>query len=132
MKASVAFALVGALLIASPDLVFAEDAQPQQQEQKQHKGGDDFAAKKDAYVKQMHSDMDEWGEKIGKYSADAKTKGDRAAKDANEDLHQAWLKTKEASRRVAHASKKGWAKAKAAFEHASDKLNKEWHEHSAE
>ena len=128
MKASVAFALAGALLIASPALVLAEETQPPQQEQ----GGNDFAAKKDAYVKQMHGDMDQWGNKIGKYSADAKAKGDRAAKDADKDLHRAWLKTKEASNRVAHASKKGWNKAKAAFEHASDKLKQEWHEHSAE
>ncbi|MGH6980194.1 MAG: hypothetical protein ACREFC_03220 [Stellaceae bacterium] len=130
MKASLAILLAGALLAASPALVFAEEAgQPQQEQQK---GGDDFAAKKDAYVKRMHSDMDQWGNKIGKYSADAKAKGDRAAGDADKDLRQAWLKTKEASRKVAHASKKSWSKAKAAFERASDKLNKEWHEHSGQ
>ena len=128
MKASVAFALAGALLIVSPALVRADEPPPQTEQ----KGRGDFAADKDAYVKQMRSDMDKWGEKIGKYSAEAQAKGDRAAKDANKDLHQAWVKTKEASRRVAHASKKGWAKAKASFEHASDKLKQEWREHSGE
>lgn len=110
MKASFALALAGILLLASPLAARA----------------DDFAAKKDAYVKQMNDQMADWHQKLDKYSAEAKAKSDQAAHDADKDLKQAWAATKRASRRVAHATATGWDKAKTAFDNASARLKQDW------
>jgi flagellar hook-basal body complex protein FliE len=128
MKASLALAsaLAALLLLAPPPTARADTTVPSSAQQP---AGDDFAAKKDAYLKQMHSQMHEWGDKIDQYSEDAKAKGDAASREADKDLHRAWVKTKEASVRLAHATDKGWDKAKAAFEHASDKMNHAWQDY---
>ncbi len=110
MKAFLALALAGTLLVASGLTARA----------------DDFTATKDAYVKQMNDQMADWHQKLDKYSADAKAKGDQAAHDTDKDLRQAWTATKRASRRVAHATAAGWDKAKAAFDSASARLKQDW------
>ena len=132
MKASLAIALAGALLIAAPALVFAEDAGAPPQPAQPQASGDDFAAQKNAYLKDMHQDMDDWGRKIDQYAQAAKAGGKQAAGDADKDLQQAWAATKRASRHVAHATKKGWGRAKAAYERASGKLKREWQEHNGQ
>lgn len=123
MKASLALALAGTLLLASPLTARADDANSPPAAQQPR--GDDFTAKKDAYLRDMNQQMADWHQKLD-------AKGDQAAKDADKDVHEAWVKTQEASRRVATATKSGWYKAQAAFERAQRKMKKEWREHAAQ
>lgn len=123
MKASLAIALAGTILLASPLAARADDANAPPTAQQP--GSDDFAAKKDAYLHEMNQQMADWHQKLD-------AKGDQAAKDADKDVHQAWIKTQEASRRVAAATKSGWNKAQAAFERAQRKMKKEWQEHATQ
>jgi hypothetical protein len=121
MKASLALILAGSMLaVATLSARAAESAPGMTATQ------DAFAAKKDAYLKEMYQRMDQWGQKIDRYSKEMAIKGERAGKDADKDLRQAWIVTQKASRRLAAATKIGWAKAKAAFEHASARLQEHW------
>lgn len=116
MKASLALALAGSLLLAATLTARA----------------DDFASQKDAYVKQMNDQMADWHQKLDKYSAEAKTQGDQASRDAGKDLRQAWAATRRASRRVAHATEAGWDRAKAAFDRTSARLKADWDRQTAQ
>ena len=125
MKASVALAFA-AMLLAAP--VFADEPARPPAPTGRH---DDFAARKDAYLKQVDREMAAIGKRLGEYSEKTKEKGTHARRDVDKDLLQAWNQTKEASRDVAAATRTGWDEAKAAFERASRRLKQEWREHDA-
>jgi hypothetical protein len=129
MKASLAILLAGSLLTAASLAARADEtAQPATPEE--HSAIDDFAAKKDVYVKRMNDQMATWQQKLDQYSKDAQAKSQEAGKDADKELQRAWAKTKEASHGLAAATATGWDKAKGAFENASRKMQEEWQQNT--
>ena len=77
---------------------------------------DDFAAKKDEYVRDAKRELDEWNDKL-------RRQGEHAGKDVDE----AWSKTKKAARQLQTASADQWGHAKRGFETALQGLKDRWH-----
>jgi hypothetical protein len=125
MKISLALALAGSVSIAGALPATADG--PASTPPAQHGTADDFTAKKDAYLSAAQRHMAAWGRKLDQYSRDAAAKGERAGKEADKELHRAWLETQATSRRLGRATEKGWDKAKTAFERASARLEQDWH-----
>ena len=78
--------------------------------------GDDFAAKKDEYVRGAKRELDEWNDKLHR-------KGEHAER----DVDQAWTKTKQAAQQLQTASADQWDHAKHGFENAMQGLKDRWH-----
>jgi hypothetical protein len=78
--------------------------------------GDDFAAKKDEYVRGAKREMDEWNDKLH-----------RTGEHAGKDVDQAWSKTKRAAQDLQTASADHWDHAKHGFENAMQGLKDRWH-----
>ena len=78
--------------------------------------GDDFAAKKDEYVRGAKRELNEWNDKLHR-------KGEHAEK----DVDQAWSKTKRAAQQLQTASADQWDHAKRGFEDAMQGLKDRWH-----
>jgi uncharacterized protein with von Willebrand factor type A (vWA) domain len=77
---------------------------------------DDFAAKKDEYVRDAKRELDEWNDKLHRHS-----------EHASRDVDEAWSKTKKAAHQLQTASADQWGRAKHGFETAMQGLKDRWH-----
>jgi exonuclease VII large subunit len=77
---------------------------------------DDFAAKKDEYVRDAKRELDEWNDKLRRHS-----------EHASKDVDEAWSKTKQAAHQLQTASADQWGRAKRGYETAMQGLKDRWH-----
>ena len=88
---------------------------------------EDFAARKDAYVRKMKNEMAEWRRKMHSGGERTEAAVHEASADAKAHLHRTWSATERASRRLQAESAEGWDHTKAAYERSTAELRTQWH-----
>ncbi len=94
--------------------------------QTQSVAGSDATAGRATYTQKAHADMRDWQRKLHDFGKTAKANGEKTGNAAGNDLHAAWTKTQEESRKLETASAEGWQSAKASYEKASHDLAETW------
>lgn len=87
---------------------------------------DNTAADRNAYVQKAQGEMEEWQKKLHEFGEEAKAKGQEAGSSADKGLNEAWVKTKEASRKLQTVGAEGWQGAKSSYEKATQNLSATW------
>ncbi len=88
---------------------------------------EDFAARKNAYVQKMHSEMAEWRRKMHAAGERTEVAVHDASADAKAHLDRTWSATERASRKLQAESAEGWDKTKHAYERSTAELRTQWH-----
>ena len=88
---------------------------------------EDFAARKDAYVRKMHDEMAEWRRKMHATGERTEAAAHDASVDAKAHLDRTWSATERASRKLQAESAEGWDKTKTAYERSTAQLRMQWH-----
>jgi hypothetical protein len=88
---------------------------------------EDFAARKDAYLRKMRTEMAEWRQKMHAAGQWTEAEAHEASADSNARLNQAWTATERAWRNLQSESAEGWDKAKHAYERSTAELRAQWH-----
>jgi hypothetical protein len=88
---------------------------------------EDFAARKDAYVRKMHQEMAEWRRKMHATGERTEAEVHDASVDAKARLDRTWSATERASRKLQAESAEGWDKTKTAYERSTAQLRMQWH-----
>ena len=88
---------------------------------------EDFAARKDAYVRKMRDEMAEWRRKVHATGERTEAEVHDASVDAKAHLDRTWSATERASRKLQAESAEGWDKTKTAYERSTAQLRAQWH-----
>jgi hypothetical protein len=81
---------------------------------------------KGTYTQKAQDDVQEWQQKLHKFSVKAEAKGQQDTIAAGHDLNEAWIKTEVEARKLQTASAEDWESAKVSYEKASRELAREW------
>lgn len=87
----------------------------------------DFAARKNAYVRKVRNEMAEWRKKMHAAGERTEAEAQEASADAKAHLDRTWTATERASRRLQAESAEGWDKTKTAYERSTAELRTQWH-----
>jgi hypothetical protein len=90
---------------------------------------DDFASKKAEYETRARREMDLWQHRMHEAGAEAQANGERFAHNAQEELDQAWVATKDHWAGLQQATADSWDRTRIAFERASAQMKAEWHKY---
>jgi len=101
------------LLVNGPPLKVAEN--------------DDFASRKDAYLRKMRNEMAEWRNKLHAAGEGAEAKAHEASADTKAQLDRTWAETEGVWRNLEAESAEGWDKTKNAYERSITELRARWH-----
>jgi hypothetical protein len=88
---------------------------------------EDFAARKDAYVRKMHQEMAEWRRKVHATGERTEAEVHDASVDAKAHLDRTWSATERTSRKLQAETAEGWDKTKIAYERSTAQLRMQWH-----
>lgn len=77
-------------------------------------------------TQQAGEQMQQWQHKIDDFAVRAKAEGRHVGKDTQAAFDDAWAKSKDATARLQHAGKSGWADAKKYYDVQTDNLTAAW------
>lgn len=84
------------------------------------------AADKETYTRKAKDDVQEWEQKLHKFSVKVEAGGRHDVSASEHDLNEAWDKTKAEANKLQTASDDDWVSAKASYEKAIRDLAIEW------
>lgn len=87
---------------------------------------DDFAAKRDEYMRKAQNVFRYWQERMSQWTAEAKEKGGEIGEQAQKDLDEAWSNLQADRQKLQDAAPGVWDKARASFHEASQRLKSAW------
>lgn len=82
----------------------------------------------DEYLNEAQNQVDAWRDRMRQWSDEAKAKGSKISSAAGRRLDRAWAGVEADWGKLKAAGPKGWDKARAAFEEASRRLQRSWHD----
>lgn len=129
MKVLTALIVAGALIaMTGVSVMAAQPASPMVQEAPLRLAqNDDFAARKDAYVRKSGDEMTEWRNKIRAKGEQAETKGHEVRAETKAHFERSWAATERAWQKLKGESAEGWDKSKSAYERSVAELRGQWH-----
>jgi hypothetical protein len=88
---------------------------------------DDFAARKDEYIRRTNAEMAEWRRKMDAAGERTEAKGHEASAETREHLNRTWSATEGTWRKLQAESAEGWDNTKNAYERSTAELRGQWH-----
>jgi hypothetical protein len=88
---------------------------------------DDFATRKDEYLRRTRNDMEEWRKKIDAAGERTEAQGHEASAETRAHLNRTWSATEGGWRKLQAESAEGWDKTRNAYEHSTAELRVQWH-----
>jgi hypothetical protein len=89
---------------------------------------DDFASRKDTYLRKTRNEMAEWRKKISAAGERTEAEGHEATADTKAHLNRTWAATERGWRKLKAESAEGWDKTKSAYEKSTGQLRVQWHQ----
>jgi hypothetical protein len=86
----------------------------------------DSSLDRDTYEKRARDDVQEWRQKLSKFSEKAKVKGQEEGTAVESDLNKAWAKTEAEAQKLQTATTEDWQSAKVSYESAAHELAVDW------
>ena len=88
--------------------------------------GSDAKAGRGIYVRKAQDDLRAWRQKLDQFGEKTKLKGQKDSAAIENELNEAWAKTKIEAGRLQTASEDDWERAKVYYEKASRELSDDW------